>query len=408
MNILFLTALKIENLKSRGIYHDLIREFASHDHSMYIVSPIERRDNASTNLTSDGNLNFLTIGTLNLQKTNIFEKGLATLSIEQLFLNGVKRYFGDVKFDLIVYSTPPITFTKVISYIKNKDGAKSYLLLKDIFPQNAVDMKMMLKKGLFHRYFRNKEKKLYQISDAIGCMSEANRKYILSHNPDVHQEKVEINPNSISPIEQKELLDEEKSKVKTKYNLPDNKIIFIYGGNLGIPQGLDFLLETIKETANDDRLFFLIVGSGTEFERIQEWFATTSPKNAKLVSGLPKKEYDTLIKVCDVGMIFLHKDFTIPNFPSRLLSYLECKQPILVASDKITDIGTEIERNNCGKFVAAGDTEGMVKALDYFCTRNTDDFNRLRINARKYLEQNFLVSYSYQKIMSTFKKLDVN
>ena len=51
-------------------------------------------------------------------------------------------------------------------------------------------------KGLLYRMFRKKEKTLYQLSDHIGCMSPANVKYVLEHNPEVSSDKVEIAPNS--------------------------------------------------------------------------------------------------------------------------------------------------------------------------------------------------------------------
>lgn len=398
-NILFFTLLKIDTLKTRGIYHDLMREFADHGHHVYIISPVERRHNKPSTLSSEGNVHFLTVETLNIQKTNIFEKGLATVLIERSFLSGFKKHFEHVKFDVVIYSTPPITFTKIINYIKEKDGAMSYLLLKDIFPQNAIDMGMMFKNGIIHRFFRNKERKLYQLSDYIGCMSEANVKYILAHNPTLKKSKVEINPNSIAPLPFTEPDAEQIKLIKKKYKLPLKKKIFIYGGNLGRPQGIDFLLETIALHKNDIRSYFLIVGSGTEYQKIREWFTLNKPKNAKLISGLPKAEYDSLIKVCDVGLIFLNKNFTIPNFPSRLLSYLEWKLPVLVAADPNTDIGTEVVKHNCGLSVLAGETEQMSKALDYFCTLNREDFNVLRSNARNYLEKNFLVSFSYEKII---------
>lgn len=71
----------------------------------------------------------------------------------------------------------------------------------------------------------------------------------------------------------------------------------------------------------------MIVGSGTEFSKVQTWFTTNTPGNALLLAGLPKNEYDQLIQSCDVGLIFLDRRFTIPNFPSRMLSYLEYKMP---------------------------------------------------------------------------------
>lgn len=399
MNILFLTLLKIDTLNEKGIYHDLMREFASHGHSVYIVSPTERREQKPSSLTKEGNVHFLNVRTLNVQKTNIFEKGIATLSIEPLFFRGVKKYFSNVKFDLVLYSTPPITFTKVIKYIKKKDGARSYLLLKDIFPQNAVDMKMMSQTGLIYRFFRYKEKELYRVSDVIGCMSEANRQYLYQHNPGIEKGKVEVNPNSIEPVPVTEYSALQKAEIKRRYQIPDDRKVFLYGGNLGIPQGIDFLLETIASTGKDHRMFFLIVGSGTEYERIRHWFATTRPKNALLIYGLPKAEYDDVCKIADVGMVFLHRDFTIPNFPSRLLSYLENRLPVLVAADPNTDIGREVEAHGCGISLLSGDLLAMLGALDQFCRYDADTFEILRTKSRQYLEENFLVSQAYTKII---------
>ena len=121
----------------------------------------------------------------------------------------------------------------------------------------------------------------------------------------------------------------------------------MYGGNLGKPQGLDFLLDSIKSTVRLD-VFYLIIGSGTEYVRIQKWFEFNQPKNAMLINNLPKLEYDKLLSVCDVGLIFLSPNFTIPNYPSRLLSYLEMKLPVITATDIHTDIGKDIEDYECG------------------------------------------------------------
>ncbi|WP_435524943.1 hypothetical protein [Chryseobacterium indoltheticum] len=109
-------------------------------------------------LYQDNGATILRVKTFNVLKTNIIEKGIGTLAIEYQYLNAIKKYLQNTKFDLVLYSTPPITFVKVIKYIKNRDGAFSYLLLKDIFPQNAVDMKMLKKDGVLHKMFLKKEK----------------------------------------------------------------------------------------------------------------------------------------------------------------------------------------------------------------------------------------------------------
>src|SRR5690606_25218808 len=103
-----------------------------------------------------------------------------------------------------------------------------------------------------------------------------------------------------------------------------------------------------------EEIFFLIVGDGTEFKTIKNWFDINNPSNAILLRHLPKKDYDKLLATCDVGLIFLDKKFSIPNFPSRLLSYLEMKMPIITATDVNTDIGDIIEEYGCGFKATSG------------------------------------------------------
>ena len=363
MNVLFLTLVGINSIEDRGIYQDLLRKFRNEGNKVTIVTPVERRKGISTNLRHINGVDILQVKTLNITKTNIVEKGIGTLAIEYQYLRAIKKYTSDRKFDLVLYSTPPITFAKVIEFVKKRDNAYSYLLLKDIFPQNAVDMKMMKEGSFIHRQFEKKEKKLYSISDTIGCMSPANVEFVLKHNPEINPSKVEVNPNSIEPIII-EYSKESKDEIRLKYNIPIDKKIFVYGGNLGKPQGLDFLLETIASCKNSEA-YFLIVGDGTEFFKLNRWFKDNNPNNASLIKRLPKQDYDRLLNACDIGLIFLHKDFLIPNFPSRLLSYLEMEKPIIAATDSNTDIGDIVEDYKAGFKVLAGDQD--QKLIRYCC-----------------------------------------
>lgn len=394
MNVLFLTLVEINSVEERGIYQDLLRKFRNEGHDVTIVTPVERRRGISTNFTQKEGVSVLQVKTLNIQKTNIIEKGIGTLAIEYQYLSAIKKHTSDRMFDLVLYSTPPITFAKVIEFVKKRDQAKSYLLLKDIFPQNAVDMNMMKKGSFIHKQFVKKERKLYDISDTIGCMSPANVDFVLKHNTFIDPEKVEVNPNTIEPKEFN-YSDHEKTAIREKYGVPVDKKVLVYGGNLGKPQGLDFLLQTINETQLEDA-FFLIVGNGTEFLKMQKWFDDNKPNNAKLLQGLLKDDYDQLLSACDVGMIFLDKNFLIPNFPSRLLSYLEMKMPIIAATDPNTDIGNVIEAARCGYKVIAGNQVEMQQKLTQLLT--VDNLKQLGANAENLLKNEYLVDRSYRLI----------
>lgn len=403
MNVLFLTLATIDNLNDRGIYTDLLRQFCKQGHNVCVVTPNERRVKRKTEIKIVKNSKILSVRTLNLQKTNFLEKGVGTLLLESQYLKAIKAYFSNIKFDLVLYSTPPITFSKVITYIKKRDQAYAYLLLKDIFPQNAVDLGLIRERSLLHKFFQNKEKKLYEVSDTIGCMSKANKQFILKNNPYLGDNKVEVNPNTIEPIVYKKLSNDQKRDIREKHGLPEHKKIFIYGGNLGKPQGIDFLLETISFSKNEDA-YFLIVGSGTERDKVQRWFRTNKPANGRLMDFLDKKEYDELVKACDIGLIFLHKDFTIPNFPSRLLSYLEMGLPVIAATDPNTDIGEIIEANNCGFWVRSGDRDGILKIITQF-TEDKLNLNQMEKDALSLLMNEYHVSKSYKLIESKLQNV---
>lgn len=407
MNLIFLTLARIENIEQRGIYSDLMRKFRDEGHQVYIVCPCERRLGMKTSLIESYGVHILNVKTLNIQKTNIVEKGIGTLLLEYQFKHAIKRYLKGIKFDLITYSTPPITFTNVVNYFKKQTPqAISYLQLKDIFPQNAVDIGMLSVSSLLYKYFRKKEIDLYKASDYIGCMSPANVRFVLDHNDYICADRVEVAPNSIDignkerPLAGQE--NAERCYIRKKYGLPIDKPIFIYGGNLGRPQGIDFLIRCLNTVKQRLDCYFVIIGSGTEFEKLDKWykhvkeFDTNKGLNVKVMHGLPKVDYDMLVKYCDVGLIFLDHRFSIPNYPSRLLSYLENKMPIICATDINTDIGSIAQKNGYGFWCESKDPADFVALVDEMLK---SDIKEMGQKGYDFLCENYLVDHTYNAIM---------
>lgn len=398
MNILFLTLLDFKSIDEKNIYTDLLREFYKNGHSVYAISPVERRKKQKTKLIQTDKATILKLKIGNTQKTNIIEKGISTVSIESQFIYGIKNFFSDVRFELVIYSTPPITFCNAIEFVRKRDRATTYLLLKDIFPQNAVDIGIMTKQGLrgiIYRIFRAKEKKLYRISDHIGCMSHANVNYILEHNPEIDPNIVEVCPNSVEVIDMS-VEEEIRKDIRRKYKIPLDKKVFVYGGNLGKPQGIDFMIECLKSQEKNKEVFFLIVGDGTEFDKIEAYVHSDRPSNVRLMKRLPKEDYDKMVGACDVGMIFLDHRFTIPNFPSRLLSYMQAKIPVLAVTDPNTDIGKVIVDGGFGWWCESNSLKGFNKQLQYILKADLSTFKRKEYCC---LKEHYSTDISYRIIM---------
>lgn len=390
----------VVDLRCRGIYTDLLRKFRNEGWGVFVVTPHERSLGVPTNLDEKDGVHILGVKTLNLQKTSTIEKGMGQVLVDGQYKRAIRRYLSKVNYDLVLYSTPPITFPNTIAFLKKRSPkAKSYLLLKDIFPQNAVDIGMMSKKGfigLLYNFFRRKEKILYSLSDFIGCMSPANVRYLLANNPGISPFQVEVAPNS---VELTMLQSIDRKAIREEYHLPIEKIIFIYGGNLGRPQGIGFLLQCMITLSSRKDCHFVVIGSGTEYHNLEKWYKEFHPTSVTVMAGLPKTEYDELASACDVGLIFLDHRFTIPNYPSRLLAYLENKMPIIAATDPNTDIGTIAEENGYGYWCESNDVEAFVSCVNKMLE---SDIKAMGEKGYEFLKNNYLVEHTYNQIIKHF------
>ena len=396
MNVLFLTMNVFTDIEMHNIYSDLMKEFIKHGHRPYIVTPREKKLGEKTELINYDDYSLLKVQIGNTSNVSLIEKGISTVTLSSRFYNAVKDKLGKISFGLILYSTPPITLATPVKRLKKLFGCRTYLMLKDIFPQNAVDLGMFSEKGFIYRYFRAQEKKLYKVSDKIGCMSPANVEYVLKHNPEIPPANVEICPNAIIP---KPLSDRTQNKValRKKYRIPDEAVVYLYGGNLGKPQGIPFLLECLKKLKNQKNAYFIICGSGSDYGLIESFVEAEKPDNIRLITFLPKQEFDELVKGCDVGLIFLDYRFTIPNFPSRALSYMEYAMPMIVCSDSVSDLGVIAEQNGFGYKANSKSVENFESCV---CRIRKADISEMGDRARAYLEARATADIAYKAVLN--------
>lgn len=404
MNIVFLSIGGLNNLSENAVYPDLLRYFKDKGHTVHVVCQREKRTGLDTEVNIEHGIKVLRVKTGNITKTNLIEKGISTIAIGWQFKNAINKYFGDIKFDLVLYSTPPITIVNTVSFIKIRDNAMSYLMLKDIFPQNAMDIGLLKRTGwkaLVYKYFRKKEKQLYLKSDYIGCMSEANVKFVIRNNNYLKKDSIEICPNTINPLITKRT--DDTDSIRAQYNLPKDKIILVYGGNFGKPQNVDYIIKVLRDNEMNNMIHFVMVGSGTDFYKIKEYKKQAADGYITVIGSLNKEEYSELLEACDVGLIFLDYRFTIPNFPSRLLDYMNHELPVLAATDKNTDVGQVITDGNFGWWCESKETKKYKEIIEMII-KQKDFLSKIGTNGKQYLEQHYVTEIAYYTIMNHFNK----
>lgn len=372
MRILFLMIAYPDTRKNSSMYTDLAAEFTSKGHKVFVTvanGPVK------STMNIENGVNVLRVRTLELFNTSSLMKGLANILLPLQILNGIKRSLSNIPFDAILLATPPVTYQSTIRVLKKKYQAKVYLILRDIFPQNARDLGI-IRSFLAYSFFRRMEKRLYSACDFIGCMSPANIKYIKDHNPKVDTQKLHLLPNWKKVTSEKD----PDPDLKKKYQLK-RRFILLYGGNIGKPQEAEFILELASDVRNYKDVEFLIIGDGTEKKKMIAQSLKLNLDNVIFMDPLPRDQYQDLARVCDIGLVNNSRHFTIPNIPSRILSYWEARLPVLAAIDSSTDLGHILEESASGLWCLTGDLDSYRRNFEKLYS---DTFLRQRMGANGY------------------------
>lgn len=403
-NILIMSSEYPDVRKSSNIYTDLAEALKEDGYKVSVVVTEESKNIKKTAVINEKGIEVLRVKVGNIYNIGLIEKGFTFLKSGFLVKHSISKYFKDRNFDLILFMSQPVTLAKTVRWAMKKYNCKSYLMMKDIFPQNGVDIGIISKKSPIYIYFKHQEKILYKTASMIGCMSEMNIKYLLEHNSYLKKEKLELFPNT-QKIEEKDS-NNTSYLLRKKYNIPTDKVLAVYGGNIGKPQGVEFFMEVLKEYKNNNKINFLILARGTEKEKLYKFIDDEKIENVYKFDLLPRNDYQQIVSECDIGLIFLNKKFTIPNYPSKVLAYFNLSIPVMAAIDKNNDFKDMLENTHSGFWSEAGNINSYKEKMDKLIG-DKELRQKMGQSGRATLEKQFSVNRSVEiinKYLSSEKK----
>ena len=352
MNILFVF-FTLPHLSQSAMYSDMVNEFQQNGHKVLPMAPIIS-DSSKSYISIENQIEVLRVKTLDVFSKNVFEKGFANLLLSYQFKNAFTAFWKNKAIDLVIVATPSVMFADFVSDIKKSKGSQVYLMQKDIFPQNAVDLGLMNKKSLIFKFFKKKECKLLKVADIVGCTSPGNINYFLSNYSFLEKKKVQLLYNNSKIFNRSDEL---------KFDNKDFSDMFtvVFGGNMGKPQQLENVFNLAKRTLNFEDVLFIVIGKGTEIEKLKNVANQMGIYNLKFIDSLSRENYFKLISSCNLGLISLHQDFTVPNTPMKLNDYLNAGIPVLASIDRNNDLGELLEQNKMGKYAYADSPDMLFK-----------------------------------------------
>lgn len=392
--ILFITH-RYPKGKNTILEKDTARSLFNMGYKIIVVAPTERKNLENTHKYNDNGIEVLYVKTgNNFNKTSKFEKLLTVLTRPYLIDKSIRKYYLNEEFDLIFGYTPFMANYKLFSKLKKRYNARLVLFLWDIFPQNGKDLGMFRNKILF-KFLKFREKMMYKVFDKIICNCEGQIDYILK-NEYKEKEKLILIRNS-EVFEQKETVNKKLLKEELGYKKSD--IISIFGGNMGEPQELENIVNMVIKLNEYTNLKFIFLGDGTQVNNLKNMKEKNNIKNLEILNFVEREKYEKILGVCDIGLISLNKNYTVPNFPAKVTGYIKEGIPIFASLDKcsIKYLGEFIKENKIGQVAEAGNIENMKENF-LKLVENIDKYDK------KHFKNIYLENFDISKLANKIKK----
>lgn len=397
MTILLIVDCYLPCTKSSAkLIHDLATEFHHRGHKVIVAAP----DNTLTmpsQVTIKEGVTVLRVRTGRIKGATKLIRAINELRLSSTIWKTGKGFFRAHPTDLIVFYSPSIFFGRLVQKLKKLWNCKTYLILRDIFPQWAIDVGI-LKDGPICRFFRSKERLQYDAADVIGVQSPVNLLYFSQHGlKDKHHLEVLYNWTTLN---EKKLV---RRNDRERLGLQD-KVVFFYGGNIGIAQDMDNIVRLAAELCDYPEIYFLVVGSGSEVPRLRANIRERGLSNISIHPPVAQDHYLGMLSQFDVGLISLKHDLKTHNFPGKMLGYMYFSMPILASINPGNDLKQTLEEFQAGFVCMSGEGE-LFRTCALRLAEDADLRRRMGQNARAVLENFFCVTHAASQILSHVKGL---
>jgi glycosyltransferase involved in cell wall biosynthesis len=294
------------------------------------------------------------------------------------------------RFDLIVFYSPTIFLGRLVGRLKRLWRCPAYLVLRDIFPQWAVDAGV-LRKGLVWSFFRRRELQQYAVADVIGVQSPGNLDYFRTlgrrrYRLDVLYNWAPVGEPACPP-----------STLRARVGATD-EVIFFYGGNVGVAQDMDNILRLARAFPAEPRALFVIVGDGSEVDRLRAAIADERIANVRLLPAVGQEEYRSMLREADAGLISLDRRLRTHNFPGKMLGYMQAGLPILASLNPGNDLAEILGERGAGLWSSNGD-DGALLQQAVALASDAQLRSRMGSSGRRLLEEKFSAAAAARQIV---------
>ncbi len=253
--------------------------------------------------------------------------------------------------------------------------------VRDLWPESLAAVGAGGEGTLLHRALGAIAGFLYKRADRIIVVTPAFKDHLI-RNWGVPQEKIAVVENGVET----DLFRPDAAaaaEVRHRFSL-DQRFLICYIGTMGMAHGLETLIATAEklQTALPDATF-LLIGEGAEKQNILQMATARGLTNIRFLDQQPRERIPAFISAADVCLVMLKRtDLFKTVIPTKLLEYMACASPVIVAVDGQSR--QIVEEAHAGVFTPPEDSSELAKAICELA-RNSAQRNQMGSNGRQYI-----------------------
>lgn len=371
---------------------DLSREFARQGHSVTVLLPSPNQQEPWVLEEVDG-VQILRLKAPRTKDIGYVRRTFGEFAMPFVMLRQFRKSPLVIEhWDGVVWYAPSIFHGPLASALKNRSNCKGYLIIRDIFPEWAVDMGLM-GRGLPYRFFDAIARYQYSVADVIGVQTPGNQRYFDRWQQQPGR-KLEVLKNWLGKPAYA------RCPIRVNETTLAGRKVFVYAGNMGVAQGMDILLDLAEKLRYRTDVGFLFVGRGSEAARLRSVTAERQLKNVLFYDEIHPDEIPDLYAQCGAGIVALDTRHKSHNIPGKFLTYMQSGLPVLANVNAGNDLAQVIRDERVGQVCETNQADELLRLTDRLLIQIGSQAQELKNRCRGLFERDFAVDRAVRQIVA--------
>ena len=328
-------------------------------------------------IEKDGKKTIVRVSVPQLNRESLWSRFVVILSYNLL---GAAYLLWARDIDVALMTNPAFEVWLITLIVRLKRIPFHYRL-HDLYPEIAVRLGLLAKNSLLARAIGWMETYSLNSAGTVSVVTESFKAYLTAAN--IPQKKVTVIPDWVDTSEICER--PKRNDFSERYNLT-SKFVVGYGGNVGLSQGLEVLVEAASLLKEETKILFLIVGEGAKKRDLMTLRDNRHLNNLMFLPYQPSEIINDVYGSWDIGFISLTPGVSPEWRTGKIFSIMASTRPVLAAADIGGEVHRVIEKTQCGICIPGGDAILLARAIaQLFADRaNLQAFG---INGRRAVEE---------------------